>query len=39
MLDNCARDSLNFDPKHGGGQDAFDAMQRIIDRIDPTYRN
>jgi hypothetical protein len=32
------RDSLNFDPRFGAGQDAFAAMQRLIDRIDPGYR-
>jgi ribulose-5-phosphate 4-epimerase/fuculose-1-phosphate aldolase len=34
----CVRDSLNFDPKYGAGQDSFDALQRIVDRIDPSYR-
>ena len=38
VLEKCVRDSLNFDPKFGGGQDAFDALQRIVDRIDPSYR-
>jgi hypothetical protein len=32
-------DSLNFDPKYGAGHDAFDALQRLVDRIDPTYRS
>jgi len=39
VLHKCVRDSLNFDPKFGAGQDAFDAMQRVIDRIDPSYRS
>ena len=39
VLESCVRDSLNFDPKYGAGQDAFDALQRIVDRIDPTYRS
>jgi ribulose-5-phosphate 4-epimerase/fuculose-1-phosphate aldolase len=39
VLQKCVRDSLNFDPKFGAGQDAFDAMQRVIDRIDPSYRS
>ncbi len=30
--------ALNFNPKFGGGQDAFDALQRVVDRIDPSYR-
>jgi ribulose-5-phosphate 4-epimerase/fuculose-1-phosphate aldolase len=38
VLEKCVRDSLNFDPKFGGGQDAFDALQRIVDRTDPSYR-
>jgi hypothetical protein len=38
VLEKCVRDSLNFDPKFGGGQDAFDALQRIVDRQDPSYR-
>lgn len=39
VLHRCVRDSLNFDPKFGAGQDAFDAMQRLVDRIDPSYRS
>jgi ribulose-5-phosphate 4-epimerase/fuculose-1-phosphate aldolase len=38
VLQACVRDSLNFDPKYGAGQDSFDALQRIVDRIDPSYR-
>jgi len=38
VLEGCVRDSLNFNPKFGGGQDVFDALQRIVDRIDPSYR-
>jgi ribulose-5-phosphate 4-epimerase/fuculose-1-phosphate aldolase len=38
VLEGCVRDSLNFDPRFGAGQDAFAALQRLIDRIDPTYR-
>jgi ribulose-5-phosphate 4-epimerase/fuculose-1-phosphate aldolase len=38
VLEGCARDSLNFDPRFGAGQDAFAALQRQIDRIDPSYR-
>ena len=32
------RDALQFDPRYGGGQDAFDALVRQVDRIDPSYR-
>jgi ribulose-5-phosphate 4-epimerase/fuculose-1-phosphate aldolase len=38
VLEGCVRDSLNFDPRFGAGQDAFDAMQRLVDRVDPAYR-
>ena len=39
VLESCVRDSLQFVPKTGAGQDAFDAMQRLVDRIDPSYRS
>lgn len=39
VLHGCVRDSLNFNPKFGAGQDAFDAMQRLVDRVDPSYRS
>jgi ribulose-5-phosphate 4-epimerase/fuculose-1-phosphate aldolase len=38
VLQACVRDSLQFNPKFGAGQDAFDAMQRLVDRVDPAYR-
>ena len=38
VLEGCVRDSLNFSPKFGAGEDSFAAMQRLIDRIDPGYR-
>ena len=38
VLQGCVRDSLNFNPKFGAGQDAFDAMRRLVDRTDPSYR-
>ena len=38
VLEKCVADSLNFNPKYGGGQDAFDALQRLVDRKDPGYR-
>jgi hypothetical protein len=37
-LEGCVRDSLNFNPNFGAGEDSFAAMQRLIDRIDPSYR-
>ena len=38
-LQGCGRDSLQFDTRFGAGQDAFDALQRIVDRVDPSYRD
>jgi len=38
VLEKCSRDSLNFDPKYGAGEDAFAAMMRIVERKDPSYR-
>jgi ribulose-5-phosphate 4-epimerase/fuculose-1-phosphate aldolase len=39
VLEACVRDSLQYDPRYGAGQDAFDALQRVVDRVDPTYRS
>ncbi len=39
VLEGCVRDSLQFDVRFGAGQDAFDALQRIVDRTDPSYRD
>jgi ribulose-5-phosphate 4-epimerase/fuculose-1-phosphate aldolase len=33
----CTRDALQFDPKHGAGQDMFAALTRQVARIDPSY--
>jgi ribulose-5-phosphate 4-epimerase/fuculose-1-phosphate aldolase len=33
----CTRDSLQFNPDFGAGQDVFDALTRAIDAIDPSY--
>ena len=38
VLQACVRDALNFDPRYGAGQDAFDALQRLVDAADPGYR-
>jgi ribulose-5-phosphate 4-epimerase/fuculose-1-phosphate aldolase len=35
----CTRDSLQFNPSFGAGEDVFDALTRAIDRIDPSYKN
>jgi ribulose-5-phosphate 4-epimerase/fuculose-1-phosphate aldolase len=34
----CTRDSLQFDPSHGAGQDVLDALLRQVDRIDASYK-
>ena len=38
VMEKCVRDSLNFNPAFGAGEDSFAALQRLIDRQDPTYR-
>jgi ribulose-5-phosphate 4-epimerase/fuculose-1-phosphate aldolase len=38
IAERCTRDSLQFDPSRGAGQDVFDALVRQVDRIDPGYR-
>lgn len=38
VLEGCVRDSLNFNPDFGAGEDSFAALQRMIDRADPSYR-
>ncbi|MDT7838402.1 class II aldolase/adducin family protein [Aquabacterium sp. OR-4] len=38
VMETCVRDSLNFNPKFGAGEDVFAAMQRLVDRDDPGYR-
>jgi ribulose-5-phosphate 4-epimerase/fuculose-1-phosphate aldolase len=35
----CTRDSLQFDPAFGAGRDVFDAMTRMLERVDTSYRN
>ena len=38
VLEACVRDSLQFDPRYGAGQDSFDALQRLVEAVDPSYR-
>lgn len=38
VLEGCVRDSLLHDPRWGAGQNAFDALQRLVDSSDPSYR-
>ena len=35
----CTRDSFQFDPRRGAGQDVFDALVRQLDRTDASYRH
>jgi ribulose-5-phosphate 4-epimerase/fuculose-1-phosphate aldolase len=35
----CTADSLQFHPKFGAGRDVFDALTRMIDRSDASYRD
>jgi len=34
----ASADALQFDPRHGGGQDVYDALVRLVEREDPSYR-
>ena len=34
----CTRDSFQFDPARGAGQDVFDALVRQVDRMDRGWR-
>ena len=38
VLEKCARDSLNFDPRYGAGEDAVAAFTRLVEKIDPSFR-
>jgi ribulose-5-phosphate 4-epimerase/fuculose-1-phosphate aldolase len=38
VLEACVRDSLQYDPRWGAGQNAFDALQRLVDAADVGYR-
>jgi len=38
VLEKCVADSLQFNPKYGAGEDSFAALQRLVDRKDPSYR-
>jgi ribulose-5-phosphate 4-epimerase/fuculose-1-phosphate aldolase len=35
----CSVDSFQFHPEHSGGRDVFDALVRLVDRIDRSYRD
>ena len=34
----CSADALQFDARHGGGRDVFDALVRQVERLDPSFR-
>jgi ribulose-5-phosphate 4-epimerase/fuculose-1-phosphate aldolase len=34
----CTNDSLQFDAKFGAGRDVFDAMRRLVDKQDDSYK-
>jgi ribulose-5-phosphate 4-epimerase/fuculose-1-phosphate aldolase len=36
--EQATRASLQFDPRFGAGRDVFEAMRRIVDAKDPSYR-
>jgi ribulose-5-phosphate 4-epimerase/fuculose-1-phosphate aldolase len=38
VLEKCVADALQFNPKYGAGEDSFAALQRLVDRKDPSYR-
>ncbi|RKP52620.1 class II aldolase/adducin family protein [Trinickia fusca] len=38
VAQRCTRDSLQFEPKYGAGQDVLDALLRQAERIDPSYK-
>ena len=38
VLEKCVADALQFNPTYGAGQDSFAALQRLVDRKDPSYR-
>lgn len=37
IAQKCTRDSLQFDARFGAGQDVFDTMRRLVDKVDGSY--
>jgi hypothetical protein len=35
----ASTDGLQYDARFGAGSDVFDAMQRLVDRQDDSYKN
>ncbi len=38
ILEKCTKDSLNFDPKFGAGEDALAAFLRLVEKQDPSFK-
>ena len=38
VAERCTRDALQFDPKHGAGQDMFAALTRQVAKMDTSYQ-
>ncbi|QGZ63790.1 class II aldolase/adducin family protein [Paraburkholderia acidisoli] len=38
ITERATRDSLQFSPAHGAGQNVLDALIRRVERIDPSYK-
>ena len=39
VAQKCTRDSLQFNPQFGAGRDIFDALRRLVDTRDTTYKS
>jgi ribulose-5-phosphate 4-epimerase/fuculose-1-phosphate aldolase len=39
VRERCRQDALVFRSEHGAGQDSFDALRRLLDRSDTSYRS
>jgi len=39
VAQKCTRDSLQFDPRYGAGRDGFNALRRLVDARDASYRS
>jgi ribulose-5-phosphate 4-epimerase/fuculose-1-phosphate aldolase len=39
VCEQSSREALQFKPEYGGGRDVFEALRRIVDARDPTYRD
>ncbi len=39
VAEKCTRDSLQFDANFGAGRDVFDALRRLVDKADDSYKH